>query len=656
MSADFYLQFLDKNNKGKRVTTLNEAIKLPNVSTGIPDVIKGVEQSTATRPTKERKHLGLPIVDIASLKETIFEYSNGYNTNLNQPICVLGDPGMGKSAIILDTAKKVCSSIYGGKREFVELAKVISDTDKFNEVYNNPSGFYVFMDVRMTAYEKYELKGTPFPSKTQEGTMESLFETWMAILFLKDAAGMLFLDELNQTSIETQTALYGILHKDERTIGGRAIANKRGWSVHAAGNLPETGSGVQTMLAALQDRMNTVWLEVNYPTWVGWAETAKSATDQGEERPMFHPLVLGFLGQTHEALDEEQFKNIFIQTTDTKKGALNAPNPRNFVALSESLYSLDDVIKMKASKLSEEVAALQDSYTGLKEGTPAKTRAYTEIESKKAQYTHLTQNYASECEQRAKMKINTPWAIKFRRYVAAQNVNINDIFEYEKEEPAKESITKKLTYKQAKGGGVETGSTPQEVTNNMGQLKELIQSLVVQFVKDCGLNDYLEGNKTIPHALATGKEKYDKFVAGLPTGVNKDIQNDFKYIARIYTIINTQVKEGAKDLAAITWNYLSSLEHNGVPVFPLFQIALDRNCTPEQLSKLKDDRGKDIAFSRAEMAAAMKGLTAKLKEDIQGYSTAKAAPEEEEEGATQSASLNTINNLLKKSINFLKKA
>jgi hypothetical protein len=662
MSTDFYLQFLNKNNKGQRVVSLNENITLPAPNTGLPSILNTRRLTSNPNKTITRGNIEVPVLDIDSLKEMLFTYSDGYNTGLNQSVCVLGDPGMGKSAIVLATAKEICKAKYGGQREFVELSILSSNKEKYNEVYNNPSGYYIFIDVRMTAYEKYELKGTPFPSKKQEGTMEALFETWMAILFLPDAAGMLFLDEINQSGYETQTALYGLLHKDERTIGGRAIANKAGWSVHGAGNLPEDQRGVESLLAALQERFSTCWLEVTYESWIKWANTAKKITPDGIELPMLHPLVLGFLAQNHQAMDEDQFKNIFIKQKGTKGGGkgLNAPNPRNFVSISEALYTADDVIKMKGEKLINEVKALTESYAKLKDGTPDKARAYQELDRKQKELNSLLdESYLTNCYQIAAAKINDTWARLFKRYVAAQNININDIFEFEGEDESKPTITSKLTYKQDKGAGVETGSSPQQVTNSMGQLKEMIQYIIVQFIKDCGLGDYINGNKIIPHALGD-PAAYAEFIKTVPAKVNKDIAQDFKYIARIYTIINTQIREQAKDLAAITWSYIANLTVNRQNVFAVFQLALDRNCTPQQLKQLKDDRGKDIAFNKQEMAAAMASLNAKLKEDIQGYNTSGSTDtSEDEEGVVldteSSASLEEIDNLLTQSIKYLQK-
>ena len=647
--------YLDYFNKGKR-SVLTEAIRLPGTSTGIPKIIQGVEQSQGAIETMERGKLNLPIVDIDSLKNTLFEYSGARGTGLNQTICVLGDPGMGKSAIVLSTAKQICDAFnkkYKEQRTFVELTS--SDTEMLKQIFSSPQSYYIFIDVRMTAYEKYELKGTPFPSpeKELEGTMRSLYDDWMAALFLRNAAGMIFLDEINQADIGTQTALYGLLHKDERTIGGRAISNKNRWSVHCAGNLPETGKGVTSLLAALQDRVGgTVWLQVTYPKWLEWAKTATTTNETGDIKSTFHPLITGFLNQNFDILEEDEFKKLFIQ--QDAQGKLNSPNPRNFAALSEALYSYDDTLIEDATNLADEIARLSSAYSKLPNNTREKTAAYETIEAKKAQYKKLESSYAEECGRRAARKINDVWARKFQRYVAAQNMTINDIFELEHEETAKESVVKKLTYQQKKGEVV-TGSTPQQVTSNMGQLKNTIESIIIQFIEECGLTEYIKGNAKIPNAF-TKPEEYKKFIATLPTQSNKSIQEDFKYISRIYTIINTLVKHNEKDLAAIVFSYVKDFIYNGASVFDIFNLAVDRNLTPEQKQQLKDDRGKDIDFGKQAIAKAMATLNAKLKEDIQGYTTASYLPSEEEEtGTTGEDALENINDIIVDALNLLQK-
>jgi len=648
--------YLDYFNKGKR-SVLTEAVRLPGTNTGTPKIIQGVEQSQGAIETIERGKLILPIVDIDSLKNTLFEYSGAKGTGLNQTICVLGDPGMGKSAIVLSTAKQICDAFnkkYKEQRTFVEFTS--SDTEILKQIFSSPQSYYIFIDVRMTAYEKFDLKGTPFPAAEEElkGTMRSLYDDWMAALFLPNAAGMIFLDEINQADIGTQTALYGLLHKDERTIGGRAISNKNRWSVHCAGNLPDTGKGVTSLLAALQDRVGgTVWLQVTYPKWLEWAKTATTTNETGDIRSTFHPLIMSFLDLNFQNLDEDEFMKLFIK--QDPDGGLNSPNPRNFAALSEALYSYDDILTEDITNLVDEIALLSSAYSKLPNNTREKTAAYETIEAKKAQYKKLESSYAKVCGRRAAKKINAVWARRFQHYVAGQNMTIDDIFELENEEAAKESIVKKLTYQQKKGEVV-TGSTPQQVTSNMGKLKDTIESIIIQFIDGCGLTEYIKGNAIIPNAF-TKPEEYKKFIATLPTQSNKSIKEDFKYVSRIYTIINTLVKNNEKDLAAIVFSYIKDFAYKGTLVFDIFNIAVDRNLTPEQKQQLKDDRGKDIDFGKQAIAKAMATLKLKLKEDIQGlklkgYTTANYLPSEEEEGKSE---LEKINDIFDDALDFLQK-
>lgn len=650
--------YLDYFNKGKRSVLSENAIELKSSRTSVPKFIQGVEQAEGSIKTMARGKLNLPIVDIASLKSTLLEYSGARGTGLNQTICVLGDPGMGKSAIVLETAKQICTAFNKMKNEQRKfVAFTTTNKELLKTIFKNPENYYIFIDVRMTAYEKYELKGTPFPSKEKElaETMVALYDDWMATLFLPNAAGMVFLDEINQADIGTQTALYGLLHKDERTIGGRSIANKDSWTVHCAGNLPEGMVGVKSLLAALQDRVGgSVWLEVTYPVWLEWASTATAVKPSGESRPTFHPLILGFLAQNYDVLEPEDFNKVFIQ--QDVKGGLNAPNPRNFVALSEALYSYDDILIQDAAELVDEIARMSEAYKAIPSGSYKKTNAYEAIEAKKKQYKKLETGYAMECGQRSAIKINHIWARKFQRFVASQNMSINDIFELDNEEKAKEAIVKKLSYSKTEQG-VSTGSSPQQVTSNIAQLKDIIQSIMLQFIDNCGLGEYVKGNLMIPVKTKIGSsgpsKEYIAFRESLTKLSNKTINEDFKYVARIFTIINTLIKNNERDLAAIVFSYIKDFKYNDTPVYDIFSEAVEACATPEQKKQLKDERGKDIEFGRAAIQQAMEALKDKLKTDIQAFSTADSQASEDEE--IEDESLADINKIILDALNFIKK-
>jgi len=655
MSTDYYLQFLEKNNKGQRVSLLTEApFDYEDSDEGLlPSSMENIPFRSTVDKTAIRGGMELPVMDIPSLREYLFKNSNGYDNDLNHSICVLGDPGMGKSAIILDTAKHICQSRYNGTREFIELVKLGSNEDKFTEVYENPDKYYIFIDVRMTAYEKYELKGTPFKSQTKKDTMDSLFETWMVVLFLPNAAGMLFLDEINQAETGTQTALYGLLHKDERMISGRRIANKEAWTVHGAGNLPESGLGVEKMLDALRDRFKSVWLEIDFKSWKEWADTVKVTKRDGTEHSLIHPLVMGFLKQMKEAQSEEEFKTTFIKQGGNKKSiGHNAPNPRNFVALSEFIYTQDFITNAANKRLAGEIAELTSNYETLIDGTPEKARANAQLQSKKSELDKiLAETYLKDIIQDTQAKINSKWASRFKEYIMSINNNIKGIFKFSSDSEARDSIIQKLTYASKTSTGKSKGGTAQQVTSGMGQLKNLFQSIMRQFITNCGLGDYVTGKVPIPHPHGNEK-KYKEFADSIPVSFNKDIDNEFKTISRIYSIINTQIAENARDLAAVTYSYLANAKHNDIELFPLFKLALDKNLTPAQQQKIKDDRGKDIEFSQQEMKDAMASLQRKLSEhfnDDNEEEEGASSEDEEEEGA----SLEEINILVQQSLKFL---
>lgn len=655
MSTDYYLRFLEKNNKGQRVSVLTEApFDFLDPDEGLPSSMDNRTLKSTVDKTAIRGGLELPVMDIPSLREYLFKNSNGYDNGLNHSICVLGDPGMGKSAIILDTAKNICQSRYKGTREFIELVKLGSNEDKFTEVYENPDKYYIFIDVRMTAYEKYELKGMPFKSETKKDTMDSSFETWMAVLFLPNAAGMLFLDEINQSEAGTQTALYGLLHKDERQISGRAIANKEAWTVHGAGNLPKDGLGVEKMLAALRDRFKSVWLEIDFKNWKEWADTVKVTNKDGTQHPLIHKLIMGFLKQMKVSQSDDEFETTFISQGGNKKEiGNNAPNPRNFVALSEFIYTQDLITNAANKRLAGEIAELKSNYETLTDGTPEKARANAQLESKKKELDKiLDETYLKDITQDAQAKINSKWASRFKLYVMSVNNNINGIFKFDRDSEAKDSIIQKLTYASKTADGKSKGGTAQQVTSSMGQLANQIQSIMKQFITHCGLGDYVTGKVPIPHPHGNEK-KYKEFVDTIPVNFNKDINNEFKTISRIYTIINTQIVENARDLAAVTYSYLVNAENNDIDLFPLFQLALDKNLTPAQQQQLKDDRGKDIQFSQQQMKDAMASLQGKLSEEIQAYSTNVSGTSEDEE--EEGASLEEINILVQQSLKFLNK-
>ena len=232
------------------------------------------------------------------------------------------------------------------------------------------------------------------------------------------------------------------------------------------------------------------------------------------------------------------------------------------------------------------------------------------------------------------------------------NNNINGIFKFATEYEARDPIVQKLTYASKTTDGKSKGGTAQLVTSSMGQLRDTIQSIMKQFITNCGLGEYITSGASIPHPHGNEK-KYKEFTDKIPVNFNKDIDNEFKTIRRIYYIINTQVVENARDLAAVTYSYLVNAKYNNIDLFPLFELAMEKNLTPEQKTKLKNDRGTDFAFSQKQMKDAMASLQSKLGEELQAYNPGVTGTSEDEE--EEGASLKEILALVQQSVKFLLK-
>jgi WD40 repeat protein len=383
---------------------------------------------------------------------------------------------------------------------------------------------------------------------------------------------------------------------------------KTGWLVHGASNLPADDMGAQKLLAPLQERFKTVWREITFEQWKSWADTSMTNSVDGTERPLIHPLVLRFLEYMNDKLDEEQFKNVF-----------NVPNPRKFVSISKFIYTKDFIVETENKRLVGEIAALEVSYAKLTDGTAAKALGIAQLEDKKKELHKLLDvTYLKDIIVDAQATINSKWASLFKHYIIGLNSNINVIFDYDHDDQAKASIIRKLTYASKTNAGVSQGGTAHEVSLSMMRLEVIISSIMRQFIKNCGLGEYLTGELLLPHAH-DNEEKYKEFDANIPVNFNKDVDNEFKYISRIYSILNTQIVEYSRDLGHITFSYLKNAMYNGVELFPLFLLAIENNCTQAQKNQLKDDRGKDIAFSDKQIKDSMAALRAKCREEIEDW-------------------------------------
>jgi hypothetical protein len=146
-----------------------------------------------------------------------------------QPVMIHGSPGVGKSDLVRQAAKK---------RE-VEL-----------------------IDLRLSQLDPVDLRGVPSVDKRTHTTR------WNIPEFLPTSGrGILFLDEINSAAQATQAAAYQLVL--DRKLGDYVLPD--GWDIIAAGNRTTDRAIVNQMSTALKNRFSHINYEVNNDDWCDWA-------------------------------------------------------------------------------------------------------------------------------------------------------------------------------------------------------------------------------------------------------------------------------------------------------------------------------------------------------------------------------------------------
>lgn len=261
-------------------------------------------------------------------------------------VLLLGDPGIGKSQVIRDTAKKltdlenkkVPSFLPDGqqvKREFIKWNDTSNEQKK--EIMENPEKYYVFLDLRTAYLTTAGLEGLPVPEEqriSKARFFKSLPQQFIAYITRPKAAGVLFLDEVNQASREVQSTLYQVIN--DRVFKDVPIAPRI--LVLAAANLG-TDNPVETMGAALSTRFVGAVLVPDPDAWIDWA------TNKG-----INPIIIDYVRTDPE--------NTFFKYLSTPVEGGQWPNPRAIVRFN-AMFQVE-----------------YDEYEELKAENPEKARAF----------------------------------------------------------------------------------------------------------------------------------------------------------------------------------------------------------------------------------------------------------------------------------------
>jgi len=173
-----------------------------------------------------------------------------YCLNARQPVTLWGEPGIGKSNIVQQTAARLGLACQ---------------------------------DVRAVLLDPVDLRGLPHVNG--DGRAH-----WAIPEFLpRDGNGVLFLDELNRAPGLVQNACFQLVL--DRKLGEYTLPD--GWRVVAACNRESDGGGVTRMSSALSNRFTHINVLPDLEDWCKWAVAAN-----------VEPVVVAFLRWKPELLHQ----------------------------------------------------------------------------------------------------------------------------------------------------------------------------------------------------------------------------------------------------------------------------------------------------------------------------------------------------------------
>jgi len=205
--------------------------------------------------------------------------------NADIPVFIHGSPGIGKSYIVAEVAKK----------HSLEL-----------------------IDVRLSQMDPVDLRGVPAIRDEQTVWMPPVF-------FPKDSnsSGILFLDELNSAPPSVQAAIYQLVL--DRKMGEYILP--KGWRIICAGNRISDRGVVFRLPTPLANRMVHLSVEARFEDFKHFAI-----------REGLHSFVIGFLGFRPDLLTSEPI------TDDDSNPAF--ATPRSYHMLSNVLKTSNDTFRI----------------------------------------------------------------------------------------------------------------------------------------------------------------------------------------------------------------------------------------------------------------------------------------------------------------------
>lgn len=333
--AEDYLDFLVEQDKKKgkainmpqmpaRLRTL-KPLKTKQGDRGAYEKVAKLIAKATSGEDVEYTEDGLVKVNYSQLGRALNTLDNTPNKRgMGYSSMIYGEAGIGKSAIVEARGISIASTLG---RQFIRLDEYLTKFKTIGEFTDNLKDYYIFIDERAAGFDPTMMSGIPDPtSPERRGYLTELPVPWVSVMTTsKDAAGMLFLDELNQANMEVQNSLFSLTNFEERRIGGkyRILGN---WRIHCAGNWGE-GYSIIPLVPALKERLAPLYLVLDFKGWQDWAVNSKNVNGD----LLIHPILMDFL-------EDNPSKN-FYDRPSPDMDPTKRPNPRNLVALSNAIYS-----------------------------------------------------------------------------------------------------------------------------------------------------------------------------------------------------------------------------------------------------------------------------------------------------------------------------
>lgn len=176
-------------------------------------------------------------------------YSSADSKNKKIPLIVYGKYGVGKSAVIYETARQLANE---KNKDFVDWNRI---TQQEKEVLiKNPENKFVFVDIRLAEMDIGDFKLPDF--KKDEDYFIFKSTNWAKLLTNPKSDGILFFDELTLATPVILSSVYKIIY--DRVFNEDKISDE--WFIMGAGNTSEDNAYTHDLPSPIRDRGGEVML------------------------------------------------------------------------------------------------------------------------------------------------------------------------------------------------------------------------------------------------------------------------------------------------------------------------------------------------------------------------------------------------------------